>query len=139
MKQFRKNSRKAIAAFMSIWLSCIVFLFCCEALAKTSEKEFCPLAKLSPEHCDKGKSDKNLTLVSDERPQTLNCCGFLPAVFDKTRKIERHVSVLEPSAKPATITFRSSVAVHRIQIPVVYVSYLPARDRVFIKHRILRI
>jgi len=142
MTQFRKNSRKALAAFMSVWLSGIIFLFCCDMSAKAAEKEFCPLAKANPDHCNKAKDNrdnKDSRLASDDGSRGLSCCGFIPAVFDKTRKIERDVHATQPADKPETSPQTLSPLRQNFDTPAFYTSYRPIQDRIFIRHHVFRI
>jgi hypothetical protein len=75
-----------------------LFLFCGQMPAMAS-KEFCPFAK-GKSHCDKAKAENDSPLVSKESSgQKLDCCGFLPAIFDKNRKIEKGQKLSQPVDK----------------------------------------
>ena len=83
------KTRKITSSLLVVWLSGFVLLFCCAAMETRAETEFCPLAK-AKSHCD--KTDKAKTgepTLANVLTSNLDCCGFLPAVFDKTRKIEK--------------------------------------------------
>lgn len=98
------TARRALAATMAVWLSGLVFLFCCEKLyAKTAPASKCPLERLS-KHCDK-TNKKDLVRVTSESSDRgcENCCVFLPAVFDKARKIESAQNQQAVPAKSPTI------------------------------------
>jgi len=86
----QQNIKRIISGSLIIWLSGVVFLFCC-GMPKTqaSNAESCPLAKTH--HCSKQSNAETISdFVSIERePQSLECCKFLPLVFDKARKIEK--------------------------------------------------
>jgi hypothetical protein len=87
-KQFARN---ALAGFLVFWLSGVLFLVCCGTTkTQAAEMQFCPLAAKGKSHCHKTKSVSDLPNVSAlTETQNFDCCGFLPAVFDKTRKIEK--------------------------------------------------
>ena len=91
---------------MSVWLSGIVFLFCCETMnAATSEADSCPLAKMSA-HCDKTeKANTASVLVAGTQSDRVDCCGFLPAVFDKNRKLERDQKLSAPTPQLIAVQF----------------------------------
>jgi hypothetical protein len=74
---------------MAFWLTGVAFLFCCENISAASgDAEFCPLAKISS-HCDKSaKADAGNSAVSDG-DDWVECCEFLPAIFNKARKLEQ--------------------------------------------------
>jgi hypothetical protein len=142
MKQFRKNSRKALAAGMSVWLSGVVFLFFCYMPMAASASEYCPLAKSSAAagHCNKSRNTKNSQLASHSSSQALDCCGFMPAVFDKTRKVEREIHTAQPSSKPAISQGRFAPAPQRDpQTTRFYASISILQKKIFIKHGAFRI
>ncbi len=85
----RAKLQKIMSASLAVWLSGVVLLFCCGTMeAQTAEMEFCPLAK-AEKHCNKTKADDNQTSFSGESGSSFDCCNFLPAIFDKVRKIEK--------------------------------------------------
>lgn len=139
MTRFRKYSRRAVAAFLSIWLSGIAFLLFCQLPAKAAGEDFCPLAKASRGHCDRSSDKTKRELVSNGTSQSFDCCSFLPAVFDKSRKLERGVKgLVAPKAEDHTIS-RPRLAPITIRPPSDYTSYVPIRDRIFIRNRVFRI
>ena len=91
MKLFfsQQNPQRIISSLLVVWLSGFVFLFCCGTMEVQAKGEFCPLAK-AKSHCDKAKNDDSAILLEQSGNETFDCCGFLPAVFDKTRKVEKN-------------------------------------------------
>lgn len=139
MSKTRKYIRFALSGFMTVWLSGIVFLVCCVAITST-EKNHCPLAKASASaHCEKGKADTAPFLHKSPDGSVFNCCGFIPAVFDKARKLQTNDPVL--ATKPAPIAdrvdFLPSHSTPR-QSPI-YSGLVVQKNRTYLKNRILRI
>ncbi len=86
----RPYTKKIVAASLVFWMSGILFLFCCESSKiQATEAESCPLAKIN--HCSKQTAcENNLESVSVQlEQQALDCCRFLPFIFNKTVKIEK--------------------------------------------------
>jgi hypothetical protein len=140
MKQFRKYYRKSLAGFMSIWITGVALLLFCQLPAHAKGADFCPLAKASKSHCDHGarksKSDKS-DLFSRNTPQSFDCCSFIPAVFDKNRKLERNKQPATPAVK--TEPYRLKMRPPRIGWPkAARASHQLVPERIFIKHRVLR-
>src|SRR4051794_3916831 len=81
MKQFRKNCRKTLAGFMSIWLSGIALLLFCQLPARAAGSDFCPLARASKGHCDHAAKTTKSDLITPSTSEAFDCCGFIPAVF----------------------------------------------------------
>src|SRR6185503_10406274 len=93
-----KPFTKTIAGFLTLWLSGVLFLFCGQ-MSAMEPAEFCPFGK-GKSHCDKAKAENDSPLVSKESSgQKLDCCGFLPAVFDKNRKVEKGQKLSQPAGK----------------------------------------
>ena len=89
-KQKRKQLRRATAGFLTIWLSGIVFLFCCQMTgvkASDLEAESCPLAK-THDSCGKESGNKDQLVAIKTEQVLLECCTMFPRIFDKARKIE---------------------------------------------------
>src|SRR4051812_44507554 len=90
--QYRKRNitQQTVAAFMALWLSGFVFLFCCgPTKAAVEETKSCPLAKQA-HHCDTANQQNEVSdTVSRAQGVCVDCCGFLPAVFDKARKVDQ--------------------------------------------------
>jgi len=137
MKRFRRNCRKALAGFMSVWLSGALLLFC-QMPAKASGTDFCPLAKASHGHCSKATNNSS-ELVSTPSSQAFDCCAFIPAIFDKTRKIEQHVKSTPLAMQAVAVRAEFRPAARLLQIRSGYISYQPSRDRVFLKNSVFRI
>jgi hypothetical protein len=84
------KTRKVTSSLLALWLSGFVLLFCCAAMETRAETEFCPLAK-AKSHCDKtDEAEADVPVFSADSGLRFDCCGFLPAVFDKARKIEKN-------------------------------------------------
>src|SRR3954468_21154454 len=98
-KFLQRNTKKLLAASLAFWLSGLMFLFCCE-MPKTqaAAMDSCPLAKMH--HCDRQSSGETISpsasFETDNR--ILECCRFLPVIFDKARKIESNQNALEIAA-----------------------------------------
>jgi hypothetical protein len=142
MKNFSaKSATKSIAAFMVFWLSGVLFLLCCGTMqAQAAEKEFCPLAAKGKSHCDKAKKDNDLPSVS-KKSDNLNfeCCGFLPAVFDKTRKIEKNQQIALPVAKIKVDLAKFSLVENNFEASADYRPPVLKQEKIFIKNCIFRI
>jgi len=141
MRQFRKNSRRAVAAVMSIWLSGVVFLFFCYMPMAVSASGHCPLSKPASGHCDKGPlTTGNSERALDSTPRVLGCCGFMPAVFDKVRKIERQTQVSQPAQRPAITRLSfEPILPSSPGTSELYSSFSPLQNKSFIKNRVFRI
>src|SRR5687767_8734721 len=97
----QQKSRKIISSLLVVWLSGFVFLFCCGAMETRANEEFCPLAK-AKSHCnksEKSKTDDSAILLEQSDNKKYDCCGFLPAVFDKARKIEKNLQAANVTSK----------------------------------------
>lgn len=137
-----KNSaaNRIFAGFLAVWLSGIVFLLCCATPAvKAVETESCPLAKKG--HCKKSDGDKkSLRFGNFGSGETgFDCCGFLPRVFDKVRKIEKaeRIVAFPVRIKPTPQLF----GFIKLQ-PVAFPSYRPPPQNLsgtYLKNRVFRI
>lgn len=107
----KKYIRASLAGLMAVWLSGVLFLFCCEKMnAAVADADSCPLAKML-QHCDKAaKANSNAILVEAIEQNRVDCCGFLPAVFDKNRKVEREQKQVSPTLRAVTVKFYPPVA-----------------------------
>jgi hypothetical protein len=135
-----KFAHKGLAGFMALWLSGIVFLLCCELpKAEAAPADSCPLARMKG-HCDKAKNAPPLLTLSN-LPDTgeADCCGFIPAVFDKARKIQK----IEPVAHTETAVMSAPPAAFAVQNTLrtvsVYRSNVANGKRIFIKNCVFRI
>ncbi|HEX8737868.1 MAG TPA: hypothetical protein VF721_21230 [Pyrinomonadaceae bacterium] len=133
-------SQRIIASVLVIWLSGVVLLFCCENMkAQMSEADSCPLAKTS--HCDKQSSvaDNPEAARFQKESHAFDCCGFLPKVFDKARKIEKNpqASIQATTAKIAAPKF--SFVADTIKAPKVYRPPVHNRGGTYLKNCVFRI
>ena len=97
---------KTFTAFMAIWLSGVVFVGWCGAMNfGSSDRVSCPLAKVS-NHCDKqaGKTGSH-TVVKLSENRYFDCCGFIPLVFDKARKVDSRQAETGPAAETLNVRF----------------------------------
>ena len=131
--------RKTVAGFMALWLSGVVFVFCCYANSAVAHKpEFCPMHTAS-HHCD-GMMPQNdgSSNVGRVEGVCFDCCGYLPAVFDKARKVDQAPPVTAPervALKPRLITPRPT----RAPLAPAYRTRLPDKSRTFISTQVFRI
>ena len=142
MKNLRANLRKSaklgVAAFMTLWLSGFLFLFCPQMPAMTA-KEFCPLAK-GKNHCDKTKPENDSPLISRESGSySFDCCGFLPAVFDKSRKVEKNQKTVHPAAKIKVDPPKFAFIEKDFIVSGFYSSASFSQNKIFIKNCVFRI
>jgi hypothetical protein len=152
MKALSQNSKtkRVFAGLLAVWMSGIVFLFCCGAMpnakAQGLDAESCPLAKKG--HCDKsmngGESpvDNNASRF-DANPadgSSFDCCGFLPQVFDKARKTENIKQVAAIATTQAAPSLPKFVFIKTA--PNAFYSYRPRplnRSGTYLKNRVFRI
>jgi hypothetical protein len=123
---------------MSVWISGIALLLFCQLPARASGTDFCPLSKASKRHCDHSTKKGPQEQFSQNTSQSFDCCGFLPAVFDKNRKTERKS---QPAGAGQRLEpFRLKIRPARRGWPkATLTSTPPVPERIFIKHRSLRI
>lgn len=133
-------TKRIFAGLLAIWLSGVAFLFCCGMPeAQASETESCPLAKKG--HCLKSTSDeKALRFESFQKSKpALDCCEFLPQVFDKVRKTERSQQLAALSVKSEIQPFSFDFIKAE---PGVFDNYRPRplnRSGTYLKNRVFRI
>lgn len=106
-------------------------------MAAASSKAACPLAEVS-DHC-KRSAEKNTDAVSRLDLAVPTCCEFLPAVFDKARKIERAERVSAIVSKPLSIRRLEVAVVAKPSVSVRYSSPLIDQHEIFIRNRVFRI
>ncbi len=135
-----KVAYKTLSGFMAIWLSGIVFLLCCEMPGDDAENARTQMDSMS-EHCRRAMSKKNPGHAI-ELPDydTFDCCGFLPGIFDKNRKLSR---IDQPDAD-LTLQISARLNVARgvnFRQPVIVRSepYIPDRQSTFLKNQVFRI
>lgn len=139
LRQFRKFPQKPLAAFLIVWLSGFVFLFCCEmSTAAATQDEFCPLAKVQ-NHCDKSTEESRYLSASDlPHSNAAECCGFLPVVFDKKRKVEK-VHQVAPATRRLKAELAQTIAFNKSAEPASYRSFRVVQRKIFAKNCIFRI
>ena len=137
----KKYIRISLAGFMSVWLSGVVFLFCCEKInGKTSEVEFCPLAKMSSDDCPMAKEQNaDAEVVETAQEDCVGCCAFLPVVFDKTRKIEQNQKQIATPANVVAVQFNPPGTVNFSPKPFVIYSRINYQNDLLVKNCVFRI
>jgi len=136
----QQNTKRVVAGLLTVWLSGLVFLFCCEMpKAKASEAESCPLKKTS--HCNKKSTDKTVSQFAsfDTENETENCCYFPSQVFDKARKLETNQ---QPAVVAATVKVsppKFSFLKTNSQSLTAYQSVIRNRGSTYLRNRVLRI
>lgn len=104
----------------------------------SAETEFCPLAK-SANHCNKTTNDQNELSFSGESGFEFDCCNFLPAVFDKVRKVEKNQQLAQIADKIRVETPQFFVIEKEFEIAKNYRSPILANQGIFIKNCVFRI
>lgn len=128
-----EHSRRPLAAFMAVWLSGFVFLFCCDMTYAA------PAEAPAMSHCHKAAlKHKGVASVSVSET-SIECCSILPAVFDKSRKVERTESTEAISAEPVLTASRRAGRIVISIVPSHYSTPLPDLHKSYIKNRVLRI
>ena len=136
----QQNIKRVIASLLTVWLSGVVFLLCCETSeAKTSETESCPLSKTS--HCNKNPTEETVSQLASLQMenQTIECCRFPSQVFDKARKLETNQQPAEVSLifKPPTPKF--FFVERKFSSPKVYRSLILNLGSAHLKNCVFRI
>jgi hypothetical protein len=137
----QQKTKRAIAALLAVWLSGVVFLFCCEMPnAQASEAESCPLRKTS--HCDKKLIDETASQFDsfETENESINCCRFMSQVFDKARKLETNQ---QPSdiATTVVVVLPPKFSFLKINSPsfIAYQSAIHNRGSTYLRNRVFRI
>jgi hypothetical protein len=133
-------SQRIISSVLVIWLSGIVLLFCCGNMeTQAAGTDSCPLAKTS--HCDKQSGgENNLDFARFQKEsQAFDCCGFLPKVFDKARKIEKIPQVATAAASAEISAPKFSFVVESIKSPKIYQPLVHNRGSTYLKNCVFRI
>lgn len=124
---------------MAFWLTGLVFLLCCGMMDSPASVEFCPLAKAGS-HCDKMKAEIDLPKFSGESDGfNFDCCGFLPQLFDKVRKLEKFQETAQVSDKLKIDLPRFSLVQNNFHLSENYYAPIFASNKIFIKNRVFRI
>lgn len=138
--RLQQNTKRIIAGLLAVWLSGVVFLFCCEATtAKSSETESCPLAKAN--HCHKktdNKTDLQFAALQTES-QIFDCCRFPVQVFDKVRKLETVQQAATISAAVKIPTPKFSFVKTKFEFAAIYQSFTRNRGSTFLRNCVFRI
>lgn len=137
--EMKQIIRKSLAGFIAVWLSGFVFLFCCHAsLAASHVKDSCPMGKQA-HHCDLPMEQADDATPADSIDGVcVTGCGYLPAVFDKARKVDQPAPVTAPervAVTPRLITPRPA----RAPLVTVYRARLADKSRTFISNQVFRI
>ena len=132
--QIRKIAHRSVAGVMAIWLSGIVLVFCCDVRGGQASHGSCPLAKMS-HHCDKAKQASTSAFAFDG----MGRCELLPAVFDKSRKVEQIEKQSAATPALAVVRFSLPLVRHVSVSPIPTLVYVPDRQGSFIRNRVLRI
>ncbi len=136
----QRNIKQIISGSLIVWLSGIVFLFCCEMpKAQASTAESCPLAKKN--NCSKQSNAETLSgfaSIQTNQP-AIDCCKFLPLVFDKARKIEKtqKAEAVQTIVKVFQPVF--SVVNHSFPAPKNFHSVVIKRENIHLKNCVFRI
>lgn len=124
---------------MALWLSGVVFLLCCDMpKAEAASADSCPLSRLQ-NHCDKARNNRQLLTRSNQETEKADCFGFIPAVFDKARKIQKiepvvHAETLVSPAPPASLLVQNAP-----RSALAYRSNVANGRNIFIKNCVFRI
>lgn len=144
-------SQRIISGTLVIWLSGVVLLFCCgnmearAAAAVADDAHSCPLAKTS--RCDKqqaasdgGEDDQDFARFQ-KQSRAFDCCGFLPKVFDKARKIEKNpqIALTATAATEKILAPKFSFVVRAAESPKIYRAIVRNRGSTYLKNCVFRI
>ena len=133
-------SQRIISSVLVVWLSGVALLFCCGNMeTRAAAAESCPLAKTS--HCDKQSGgEKNVDSARFQKETfAFDCCGFLPKVFDKARKIEKIPQVAAASAAVKIRAPKFSFAGAAVKAPKAYEPPVHNRGSTYLKNCVFRI
>jgi hypothetical protein len=130
---------KGLSGFMALWLSGFVFLFCCYASSGVKHvTEFCPMHTAS-HHCDGGiEQNDPSTAVDRVDGVCFHCCGYLPAVFDKARKVDQPAPLIAPEEVVAVARLFTPRPT-RTPLVNTYRARLADKSRTFISTQVFRI
>ena len=139
MRVIKRLTKLAVTGSMMIWLSGFVFLLCCATAGAQVEDAFCPLTK-SAAHCDKSKSDGLDAAGRPRERQSVECCGFLPLVFDKVRKLDGHGTVVLASSDVLIRPDRTRLKLVSMVSPIFgYRAFTIPKNQTFLRNRTFRI
>lgn len=131
--------RKSISGILTVWLSGFVFVFCCHAsLAAQHGHDSCPMARQS-HHCDRHSEQAGDATAANRAEGTcLINCGYLPAVFDKARKVDQSAPVVAPP-RAASVARLFTPRPTRARQASAYRARLTDKSRTFISIQVFRI
>lgn len=134
-------TQRIVSGVLVLWLSGVALLFCCGNMQAqaAAEAESCPLAKTS--HCNKragGETKVDFARFQREQSLTFDCCGFLPKVFDKARKIEKNPQATATTAAKISAA-KFSFVVEARKAPKVYRPPVRNRGGTYLKNCVFRI
>lgn len=136
----QQNIKRFIAASLAVWLSGVMFLFCCESpIAQATGAESCPLAKMS--HCSKrsvAKTDLQIASLATEN-QLFDCCRFPAQIFDKARKIETIQQTAELTTNVNVQSPKFTFVKTEYKFPELYQSFVRNRGSTHLRNCIFRI
>lgn len=135
------TTQRVVAGFMSLWLSGFVFLFCCEDMrAAEMDAASCPLMKASS-HCDHASKQANTgDSMVGTKPACVECCAFLPVVFDKSRKVDPvQKQIVVPQTAVAAIKFSYPESRPGVPPASSLAGRVPDRHGTFLKNCVFRI
>lgn len=136
----QKQLTRATAGFLTVWLSGVVFLFCCQmpsAQASSEEIKSCPMAK-AHHSCAKSKSENKAASIEAEQ-SALECCRMLPLVFDKARKIEKVQNVEQAASIVKISEPKFYLAKKEFTHPKIFNSLVLSRENTHLKNCVFRI
>jgi len=136
--KIRSVIHRSFTAFLAVWLSGVVLLFCCGQLnARASEGDHCPLAKMAG-HCSKAEQQTAAPVAVEGSPECFDC-AFLPVLFDKARKLESPQKHFAAPVVAATLVEPPIRVAAIAPVPSIYETRLADSRRIFIRNRVLRI
>ncbi len=137
----RQTINKTVSGLLVFWLSGLLFLFCCEMpQAQAAEAETCPLAKTN--RCAKQAQSENGTAdfaSIQTHSRMLDCCRFLPNIFDKARKVESNQQTAVMPAKIRINAARFSIAKVDFNASEFYQPFVLNRGSTYLKNQVFRI
>lgn len=140
MRRLKGHFYVGFTGFVTVWLSGILLLFCCGAMPAKAES--CPLARAGS-HCDKSQkaeSDNNTKHFSRSSVPSVNCCSFLPALYDKARKIQKNDSIESAELVEIAVPFESYFnKLSRITTKFAYHPRIFVTKKIFIRNCVFRI
>lgn len=136
-------AHKTLAGFLAVWLSGFVFLFCCVAMYGDRLDAESGLMDSMSDHCKKAMAAKSTKTSEDvveiSGVDSFDCCGFIPAVFDKNRKIDRIDQPVVISSQRTGLRFHIIRVENKPSATVKLRPYIPDRQYTFIKNQVFRI